>query len=253
VQCDGEGGVIFPDWPGMPPEPWWFEVDAWRQRAALLGEGGGRGRVAFVRSPLPAADDRSGQWVLRDYRRGGMVRHLVGAHYLFTGAQRTRVFREVELLHALHQHGFPVPCPVAGRFVRTGPWYAAALITERLVGAEPLSRRLADGKGALPLAQWRAIGATLRRFHEAGVWHADLNAHNILLDDAGRCFLIDFDRGRWSARAPLAQRLRQRNLERLARSLRKTGALGPPRARAAGADSAAAGWAACLASYRNPA
>jgi hypothetical protein len=49
------------------------------------------------------------------------------------------------------------------------------------------------------------------------VWHADLTAHNILLDAAGVPYLLDFDRGR--LRAP--GRWRVGNLARLQRSLRK--------------------------------
>nr|AIA86950.1 CAZy families GT30 protein [uncultured Idiomarina sp.] len=56
--------------------------------------------------------------------------------------------------------------------------------------------------------------------HEAGVWHADLNAHNILLDTAGQPWLIDFDRAR-DYGEPLAHQLRVANMQRLRRSLEK--------------------------------
>jgi 3-deoxy-D-manno-octulosonic acid kinase len=36
----------------------------------------------------------------------------------------------------------------------------------------------------------------IARFHRAGVWHADLTAHNILLEVRGVPWLLDFDRGR---------------------------------------------------------
>src|SRR6185312_24099 len=58
------------------------------------------------------------------------------------------------------------------------------------------------------------------RFHRAGIWHADLNAHNVLVSPAG-LHLIDFDRGR--QRAPAAG-WRLANLRRLRRSLLKLGA-----------------------------
>jgi 3-deoxy-D-manno-octulosonic acid kinase len=60
----------------------------------------------------------------------------------------------------------------------------------------------------------------IARFHGAGVWHADLNAHNVLVSPAG-IYLIDFDRGR--LRAP-ADDWQQANLQRLRRSLVKLGA-----------------------------
>ena len=60
------------------------------------------------------------------------------------------------------------------------------------MNSEPLAARLS--KGPLSLTQWIAIGRCIRRFHDAGVCHADLNAHNILLTPE-QVYLIDFDRG----------------------------------------------------------
>jgi 3-deoxy-D-manno-octulosonic acid kinase len=64
----------------------------------------------------------------------------------------------------------------------------------------------------------------IAKFHHAGVDHADLNAHNILLDAAQRVSVIDFDRGR--LRTPGSWRLR--NLRRLHRSLLKIARGLPP-------------------------
>jgi tRNA A-37 threonylcarbamoyl transferase component Bud32 len=89
------------------------------------------------------------------------------------------------------------------------------LITQRIMDANPLSAALA--RGALPESQWRAVGAAVAQLHGAGVDHADLNAHNILIDARGVVSVIDFDRGQtrrpgsWSSR----------NLQRLRRSLDK--------------------------------
>jgi 3-deoxy-D-manno-octulosonic acid kinase len=90
------------------------------------------------------------------------------------------------------------------------------LITQRIAGADPLSARLG---AAPPLAEavWRAVGAAVARLHRAGVDHADLNAHNILLDGSGAISVIDFDRGRLRAPGTWAAR----NLQRLRRSLEK--------------------------------
>ena len=50
-----------------------------------------------------------------------------------------------------------------------------------------------------------------------GVYHADLNAYNIQIDDSGKFFLLDFDRGEF--REPGVWR--QKNIARLHRSLQK--------------------------------
>ena len=121
---------------------------------------------------------------------------------------------------ALHAAGLPVPAPVAARYRRAGLHYRADLLTVRIPGVRTLSAALADW----PLPVWTAVGACLRRLHAAGAWHADLNAHNILvgMPDAGLpvVHVIDWDRGRLQG-APLADGAARGNLLRLQRSLQK--------------------------------
>lgn len=177
-------------------------------RAAAAG---GRGTAWIV----PGAD--GGEWVLRHYRRGGLPAKLIEDTYLWTGLGYTRPWCEWHLLAELHALGLPVPRPVAARVMRSGIGYRGDLITRRVPDARSLAELLAAGNTvAIP---WPAIGACIRRFHEAGVWHADLNAHNILVDGTGGVWLIDFDRGeRRSGDAAW----KQENLARLKRSLHKS-------------------------------
>ena len=51
-------------------------------------------------------------------------------------------------------------------------------------------------KRGIPILGWITIGRCIRTFHDLGVCHADLNAHNILLVGDDSVYLIDFDRGR---------------------------------------------------------
>jgi len=69
---------------------------------------------------------------------------------------------------------------------------------------------------------WLRVGKCIREFHDAGVWHADLNARNILLNADSRVFLIDFDRAKFSPGRAVNG---EGNLRRLKRSLAK---LWPP-------------------------
>jgi 3-deoxy-D-manno-octulosonic acid kinase len=134
---------------------------------------------------------------------------------VWTGEDGVRAFAEWRLLEALTECGLPVPQPIAARYQRTGLCYSCDLITQRIVNAEPLSAALAQA--ALPAPLWRAVGAAVARLHRAGVDHADLNAHNILLDAARVVRVIDFDRGRLRAQGTWTSR----NLQRLRRSLAK--------------------------------
>ena len=209
-----------------------FEPQHWRARGALEPTGRGRGSAWFVSAP-------GEQWVLRHYRRGGRLAAQTSLdRYVWTGEERVRAFVEWRLLAALCERGLPVPAPVAARYARSGVSYRCDLITRRIQGVRPLSDVLAAA--AAPAALWRGIGALVARFHDAGLDHADLNAHNILVGADGGLSLVDFDRCR--LRAPGAWR--DANLQRLRRSLRKV-TVGLPAERFRAAD-----WQALMAAYR---
>jgi 3-deoxy-D-manno-octulosonic acid kinase len=71
--------------------------------------------------------------------------------------------------------------------------------------------------GEVGKSQWLTIGRCIRRFHDAGSFHADLTGHNVLLDKNADMHLLDFDRG--GIRADGAWK--EANLKRLHRSLKK--------------------------------
>jgi len=186
-----------------------FSAGYWQRKGRLLtSAAGGRGAVAIVSA-------NGEQWAIRPYLRGGMARHLSRNRYVWQGSTRVRSIREWRLISRLFEAGLPVPRPVAAAYRRTGLSYTASIITRRIETARPLAEHLQER--SLDEAAWRSLGACVRRFHDAGVWHADLTAHNLLLDADGAPWLLDFDRGR--LRAPGSWK--QANLDRLLRSLRK--------------------------------
>lgn len=194
------------------PQADWFNPENWPP----LDSAG----IRTGRSPPRLVTAAGAFWVLRHYRRGGFIARFVEDSYLWTGANRTRAFREWRLLARLIGFGLPVPHPVAARIVRSGLIYRADLITVRITDAVPLSTLVA--RRELDAATLRAVGRCIAGFHRAGVWHADLNAHNIQIDRQGRVYLLDFDRGRLLPSRAVWQRA---NMRRLQRSLRKIAAV----------------------------
>jgi 3-deoxy-D-manno-octulosonic acid kinase len=210
-----------------------FSPDYWRTNGTLVRASRGRGSAWFIAAG-------SADWALRHYRRGGrLATYLSIDRYLWSGEARVRAFVEWRLLAALRERGLPVPDPVGARYQRGLFTYRCDLITRRIRGASPLSDLL-DAQRLAP-ALWRALGTTIARFHAAGVDHADLNAHNILVTPGGTCSIIDFDRGRLRRPGPW----RSANLRRLKRSLDKvTGKAAPGRFTASDWDELLAGYAA---------
>lgn len=215
-----------------PPITAWFDAAEWRSSGAVALETSGRGEVLIV-----AHGDET--WVLRHYRRGGLVARFIDDHYLWLGEAHARAFREWRLLRELRAAGLPVPNPVAAHVYRTGIIYTADIITSYLPNTRKLSWFIEQGR--VPAHCWRQVGAMIRSVHGHGVDHPDLTAHNVLLDEAGKPFLVDFD----NAELKPPGEWRRLGMERFNRSLRKV-------ALETGTEFDAAAWAEVEAGYGEP-
>jgi len=203
---DGDRIVIY-DAARLPtPAPAWFTPEFWPEREVLDR---GRGATFSLRASF-------GDAVLRRYRRGGAVARVLKDSYVWTGTAQTRPVREFRLLAAAIALDLPVPRPLAAEVRRRRAFYSGDLMMARIDAATTLSARL-NGLADWGALDWPAIGATLGHIHARGFEHADLNAHNLLLDDQRKVWVIDWDRGR---QRPLGDWTDQ-VLGRLQRSLRK--------------------------------
>ena len=186
-----------------------FSAEYWQQQQAVIGQSRGRNIAWFIRHNNVAL-------VLRHYYRGGLIGKLVTDRFSYQTVLASRAMQEFNLLRYMRRCGLPVPRPLAAQYVRSGLSYRADIMLELIAGSRDLATLLADGAG-LNAAQWQKLGSVIARFHQYGVYHSDLNCHNILLDSSGGFWLIDFDKcalrqaGDWQ----------QANLARLLRSLQK--------------------------------
>ncbi len=194
------------------PQNSFFEPGFWRAQGGLELAPAGRGSAFFFQYEEVF-------YVLRHYCRGGLVRFFSKDTYLWTALESTRAWREWHLLAEMRQRGLPVPRPWAARVQRHGLWYRADIIIERFSNVITLT---AAAKDFMSVELWQAVGMCIRRFHDEGVYHADLNAHNILIGingtEAGPVYVIDFDRGEFRSPDKVWQ---SANLDRLHRSLDK--------------------------------
>ncbi|WP_166258885.1 3-deoxy-D-manno-octulosonic acid kinase [Marinobacter salicampi] len=189
----------------------WFSPTFWADKAQPV-EKGGRGGAWFI-------DREPSSLVLRHYRRGGAVAKLIEKTYLFTGFDRTRSHAEFKLLNHLFALGLPVPEPVSALACLHGLlWYQAAIMLKRIPGAVTFfsSTHLCEP------SLWEELGYVIRRFHDHGLNHVDLNCDNVLIASE-KIYIIDFDRCRVvpQSRNVLDANWKRRNIERLHRSIRK--------------------------------
>lgn len=168
------------------------------------------GRGSVYRFPL-----ERGTGVVRRCRRGGLAGPLLKDRYLI----HNRPLQEWRVHRYLFERGLSVPEPLGVLWMRSGAWYSGSIATREVrgFGIPTLAERPQETQR--PLLE--RTGALIRRMHEMGVFHADLQVENVLVDeDSGNVYLIDFDKAR---RGTVHSLGRMRNLLRFRRSCTKRG------------------------------
>ena len=186
-----------------------FSPDYWSSKNAIIGTAHGRGTTYFI-------EHNAQQWVLKHYYRGGLIGKIIQDKYLYFGIEKTRAKKEFDLLLTMQALNLPCPAPIAIGIRKLTLTYQADLITQRIDQSNDVVGLLT--KTALSTEQWQSIGSTIKQFHRHGIYHDDLNCHNILLDKHNKVWLIDFDRGEQRVSE---EKWQQANLDRLLRSFRK--------------------------------
>ncbi len=185
-----------------------FDITYWQKNNAIVGSATGRGTTWFIQLQKARA-------ALRHYQRGGLFGKVVRDQYLFLGWRKTRSYAELALLQMLRDADVNVPRPIAARVEKKGLLYQADLLSEQISDASDLVGKLEIGQ--LSSECYRNIGLEIRKMHDAGINHTDLNIHNILLDSSGKVWIIDFDK----CHTQSGSKWKSRNLERLLRSFKK--------------------------------
>lgn len=187
----------------------------WQEKNAITGSAQGRGTTWFVQYNNTTSEQEK-HWVLRHYYRGGLIGKIINDSYFFTSLKNTRADREFSLLAHMQTLALPAPKPIAYRVLRHGLFYRADLLSSRIDNAQDLIAILT--KQTINDDLWFAIGQTIQRFHQQGIYHHDLNAHNILIDTENKPWLIDFDQGEIKT---VHSSWQAGNMQRLLRSFNK--------------------------------
>ncbi len=182
------------------------------------------------RGPVHVLSTPRGDVVAKRLSRGGVLGALARHGYV----DPARPLREAEAAEALAARGVLTPPVVAARATRSGLLWTLEVATARIRSEGDLLEVL-HARGPVPeLAV--ATGRTLRRAHDAGLRHRDLQLKNLLVPagfpgvggaaDPADIWLLDLDR--CTVGAALGDEERVRSLARFARSLVKHGLLASP-------------------------
>lgn len=187
----------------------YFEPDYWREQNKIKGSATGRSTAFFV-------DAGTHGLLLRHYYRGGLVGKFNKDRFKREPIVQSRAMAEFALLLKLRELNLPVPRPVAARYTQASVWgYRADILVEVIPNAKDTFKLLLQQQ--FNARQWHSIGATIRKLHDAGVYHSDLNCHNIMLDADQAVWIVDFDKCGFKQQGDW----REANLQRLLRSFNK--------------------------------
>src|SRR5262249_18510777 len=117
--------------------------------------------------------------VLRPYRRGGLAARVTRERYLGVSP---RPIRELRIGEALRAGGVPTAEVLGAAVLWAVPGsYRGALVTREVSGAANLWQYLQRAAPAERAPACVAAAAAVRRLHEAGFVHPDLNLQNFLI------------------------------------------------------------------------
>ncbi len=148
------------------------------------------GRTAVIYMALP----ETGPVAIKSYQRGGMMARIINDRYLKLGTTRCR--NEFDFLCHAFRAGVSVPHPLI-HITRGYPFYKAWLITRQIKDHRSFTRiALEDPARAAQLMP--IISKQVRRLIENRIFHVDLHPGNVIIDPAGKPYIIDFDKARFT-------------------------------------------------------
>ena len=168
-------------------------------------------------SVTPLELDGVGSVVIKHYRRGGLMRYFIKRRYLMFGKIRAR--REFELLALVETLGINVPQPIV--YAHRGRlFYRTWLVTRQIHQSVSLARLSLQDEKKTGIAMQSAI-EQISSLIQNHILHVDLHPGNVVVDRAGKVYLLDFDRGR--VYHGNRQKLKNRYLSRWQRAVNKHG------------------------------
>jgi tRNA A-37 threonylcarbamoyl transferase component Bud32 len=157
----------------------------------------------------------------RQSRRGGMIGSILSDIYVGISP---RPLNELAVTVEARRRGIPVAEPMGAMVEWIGPaLYRGFFLTRALRGMTLWEFVKTDDDQTVRIHVLGQARAAIDLMHDKGLFHADLNLHNLLVmqtQESFRVIVIDLDKSRLFD-APVSAAMRRANLARLMRSARK--------------------------------
>ena len=185
---------------------------------STLGSAGGAGNRSSGFA-LKLADGT--ELFARINRRGGLIHHALKDLYVGIHA---RPVRELAAAAEARRRGIPVAEPIGAAVEWIAPIvYRGVFLTRILAGMTLWEFLCTDDDAFVRMHVLEQARQALDTMHRLGLFHADLNLHNLFVTQSRESFavaILDLDKARLF-HGPVPPRIRARNLARLRHSVRK--------------------------------
>jgi len=185
----------------------------------------------FARASTTGTGNRAGAFRLnvgdapelfaRRAKRGGLIRYLLTDLYF---GFDPRPLRELAVTVEARRRGIAVADPMGAMVERAGfGAYRGFFLTRAIAGLTLWEFLQTDDDPIVRELVLRQVREAIDAMHERGLFHADLNLNNVMVENASESFavkLLDLDKARLE-RGALSMTRRQANYARLLRSARR--------------------------------
>jgi len=190
----------------------------------------GRGTVTTMALPGTTTE----RIVIRQYRRGGKIQKVLSDIYWGS----SRPLKELWIGYQARRKGLPTAEVIAAFHHRIfWRFHRGHLVSREIMRGkdiisylEGLSRPLKREEIIQKRKAITVVANLIRKMHDVGIWHADLNLKNIIIQldhqNGLKGYIIDFDKSRMNPK--LSENERVQNLLRLNRSAEKFKRKGMP-------------------------
>jgi len=175
----------------------------WQRHLAERGSGAGRGGT--VRLRLAGGTTA----VLKQMRRGGTLAALWRDRYLGTG----RLLDNLRIPLEAMRRGVPTARPLALLLASGPPGFSRAWAAYEEIANAPDVIQVLRSTDPPTIEEIDVVVGVIRKMHDEGIEHRDLNLGNLLLrrrgEGASEAFVVDLDRARlWDEPVPMSHRIR---------------------------------------------